>query len=227
MTELEDRILAHLGLYQISFAQVIESRFLDGEPCGQLMNQLAAQHRIQVRKGLPGLSPKYYQLTRDELKRRGLTAWRAKRPKSQAFPTAISILWFCNMLGAERHLLESADAAALFPNGLPEGTHCVERTSDGHRLYRLRVADPDSDSDLSCLRKSLRKRVSQAVTFPGLRPWVSSGRYAFAVLTECPDHAQAIRQMINDDDLTSSCGTVVVEVTPGLNSLAEAVQSRA
>lgn len=226
MTELEDRILSHLGLYQISFAQVIERQFLDDEPCGHLMNQLAARRRIHIRKGLPGHSSKYYQLTRGELKRRGLTPWRAKRPKSQAFPTAISILWFCNMLGAERHLLESTDAAGPFRSGLPEGTHCIERNSDGHRLYRIRVADPHSDADLSCLRRSLRKRVSQAVTFPGLRPWVSSGRYSFVVLTECESHARSIRQMIVDDDLTSSCGTVVVEVTPGLNSLAEAVQSR-
>ncbi len=226
MNDLEDRLLAHIGLYQISFAQVIEARFLDGQSCGRLMNQLASQDRVQIRKGFPGQTPKYYQLTRRELKRRGLPEGRSKRPKSQAFPTAISILWFCNMLGTVRHLLEPAAIEQLFPTGLPGGTHCVEKNSEGHRIFRLRATSPGIDADSSCLLKSLRKRVSQAFTFPGLRPWVSSGRYAFAVLTESKEQAEQIRQMIAVDDLLSSLGAVVVEITPGLATLAREVESR-
>lgn len=226
MTELDDRILAHIGLYQISFAQVIEQRFLDGALCGQLMNRLADRRRIQIRKGLPGRSPKYYQLTRAELKRRELPEWRSKRPKSQAFPTAVSILWFCNMLGRERHLLDAADAQRLFSKGLPVGTHCIERSNAGHCLYRIRLTSPDADTDNQCLIRSLRKRVSHAMTFPGLRPWVTSGRYAFAVLTECDDHAQKIRDTIAADELLSSIGTVVVEKTPGLSALKECLASQ-
>jgi len=211
MTELEDQILTHVGLYQISFARVIERRILNDEPCGRVMNQLATQRRIRIRKGLPGRSPKYYQLTRTELKRRGLPEWHSKRPAPQAFTTAVSVLWFCNMAGGERHLLQSINADRLFSNGLPEGTHCIERSDDGHCLYRLRIAASHSDPEWSCLRKSLRKRVAQAVTYPGLRPWVTSGRYAFAVLTDSEDHAKAIRQMIETDELISCCGTITVE----------------
>ena len=221
MTEVEDRVLAHVGLHQISFAQVIEQRFMNDEPCGHLMNRLADQHRVRIRKGLPGGCPKYYQLTRAELNRRGLPEWRSKRPKSQAFPTAVSILWFCNMLGRERHLLEAGTTERLFPKGLPDGTHCIERSEAGHRLYRIRFTTPEADPANQCLLRTLRKRVSHAFTFPGLRPWITSGRYAFAVLTECEDHAQCIRDRIAEDELLSSIGTIVVEKTPGLNTLKE------
>ena len=91
MNDLEDRILAHIGLYQISFASVIERRFFDGEPCGQVMNRLANQRRIRIRKGLPELTPKYYQLTRTELRQRGLPEWRSRRPKQSAFQVAVSV----------------------------------------------------------------------------------------------------------------------------------------
>lgn len=226
MTEVEDRVLAHVGLYQISFAQVIEQRFLNNEPCGHLMNRLAEQRRVRIRKGLPGGCPKYYQLTRAELNRRGLPDWRSKRPKSQAFPTAISILWFCNMLDRERHLLEAETTQRLFPKGLPDGTHCIERSDAGHCLYRIRFTTPEADPNNQCLMRSLRKRVSHAFTFPGLRPWVSSGRYAFAILTECDNHAQRIRDKIAEDELLSSIGTVVVETTPGLHTLKGRLQAQ-
>jgi len=227
MTELEDRILTHVGLYQISFATVIEQRFFEGEPCGHVMNRLAAQRQVQIRKGLPDRSPKYYQLTRAELTKRGLPPWRSHRPKSQAFPTAVAILWFCNMLGHERHLLEKTDAERLFPKGLPGGTHCIERSDAGHRLYRIRLATPEANGRNQCLIKSLRKRVSQAMTFPGLRPWVTTGRYAFAVLTEGDDHAQSIRDRIAEDELLADIGTVIVEKTPGLNALKNRLTAQA
>ena len=223
MSNREDQVIAHIGLYQLSFARVIEERFLGGEPCGRLMNQLSADDRIQVRRGIPDRAPKYYQLTRTELKRRGLPGHRAKRPKLQAFPRVVSILWFCNMLGTDRHLLELATIERLFPTGLPDGTHCIERGDSGHRIYRLRFADPAASGDNRCLLRSLRKRVAEAVTFPGLRPWVTSGRYAFAVLAEQEDQAQQIRQMISNDELLSSLAAVVVEKTPSLATLSDAL----
>ncbi len=56
--------------------------------------------------------------------------------------------------------------------------------------------------------------MAEAIRFPGLRPWVTSGRYAFAVLTESDAEARAIREIINADDLIPSLTSVVVEQTP-------------
>lgn len=217
MTDLEDRILTHIGLYQLSFAKVIEHCFFDGQPCGHDMNQLHEQRRVQIRRGYEG-GPKYYQLTRAELLRRGLPEWRSKRPKSQAFPTAVSILCFCNLAAAQRHLLEPNDIVNLFPSGLPEGAHCVERNDDGYRIFRIRVTNLTADPDQSTLARSLRNRVSQAMTFPGLRPWVTTGRYAFAILTESIEHTETIRKLIAGDELLSSFPSILVEQTPSLRN---------
>ncbi len=213
MNDLEDGILNHIGLYQISFPAVIEQRFLDGRPCGQMMNRLAAERHIRIRKGFPGRTPKYFQLTRAELKRRGLPEWRSRRPKSQAFPTSVAILWFCNRQEVERHLLNSSETTSLIPSGLPAGTHCIERVDGEHRLCRIRVTNSLADPDHGCLLRCIRKRVSQAVTFPGLRPWVESRRYSFAVLTDSDEHAQSIRNAIGNDDLLA-LANIIVEPTP-------------
>lgn len=210
MNELEDQILRHIGQHQISFAQVIEARFLEGRPCGQIMNRLAAEHRIRIRRGMPDQTPKYFQLTRSELKRRALPVWKSKRPKSQDFTAAISLLWFCNMLGPERYLLSPAHAASIFPLGIPEGTHCIERIGEEHRLYRVRVTNAEADPNDARLLKSLRKRVSTAITFPGLRPWVTTGRYAFAVLTDDSQHAERIREQVTKDELLRLSGMIAV-----------------
>lgn len=217
MTDLEDRILAHIGLYQISFARVIEHCFLEGRSCGRVMNELHRQGLVQIRRGFGG-SPKYYQLTRSELIRRGLPEWRAKRPKSQAFPTAVAILCFCNLATTQRHLLEPSDVNSLFPSGIPEGSHCVERHDDGYRIFRIRVTSQVADPDQSTLVRSLRKRASQAMTFPGLRPWVTTGRYSFAVLVEAVEHVASIRELIAKDELLSTFPSILVEHTPSLRN---------
>ena len=181
------------------------------------MNRLVDQRRVRIRKGLPARTPRYYQLTRSELKARGLPESRARRPKLQAFPTAISVLWFCNMLEAERHLLEAREVSRIFPSGLPNGIHCIERSSESHCIYRIRQVAPNTDVE-QLLRK-LRTRVSQAIRFPGLRPWVTTGRYAFAVMLESSFQAQVIRDRLQADPFLNESARVLVEAVPALSSL--------
>lgn len=223
MNDRDDRILAHVGLYQMTLRCVIEELFFDGANCGNVINRLVAAKQLQVRTGLPG-KLSYYQLTRAAAKRRGLPESRARAPQNQALHSALATLWFCCMAHARRHRLEPQELADFFPEAVPAAVHCVERHADTHRLIRLKVVDPASEN--STITRSLRKTVFETTELPGLRPWIQTGRYAFAILTETGTRVENIRQIIAADEQLAASATFLVEQAPGVRTLKQAIHDR-
>lgn len=223
MNDRDDQILNHVGLYQLTLRRVIDEQFFDGGNSGNVVQRLVASRHLQIRDGLPGRL-NYYQLTRAEARRRGLPESRARALQNQALHTALATLWFCTMSESNRHRLEQHEVDRLFPEEAPVAIHCVERSTDSHRLIRMKVTDPDSD-DRTVLR-SLRKMVFATMTMPGLRPWIETGRYCFSVVTETESRVQRIRQIIETDQQLSDSATFLVEQAPGVRTLKQALHDR-
>lgn len=220
MSDRDDQILNHIGLYQLTLRRVIDEQFFDGGNSGNVVQRLVVGKQIQIRDGLPGRL-NYYQLTRAEAKRRGLPESRARALQNQALHTALATLWFCAMSESNRHRLEQHEVDGLFPDASPVAIHCVERSPESHRLIRIKVTDPDSD-DRTVLR-SLRKTVFKTLELPGLRPWIETGRYCFSVVTETETRVQRIRQVIGTDQQLSESATFIVEQAPGVRTLKQAL----
>lgn len=223
MNDRDDQILNHIGLYQLTLRRVIEEQFFDGGNSGNVIQRFVASKKLKVRDGLPGRLS-YYQLTRSEAKSRGLPESRARALQNQALHTALAVLWFCTMSEGNRHRLEQGEVNRLFPDAPPIGIHCVERNPDSHRLIRMKVTDPDSED--STVLRSLRKTVFQTMTMPGLRPWIETGRYCFALLTETDARVKRIRQIIDADQQLSESATFIVEQAPGARTLKQALHDR-
>lgn len=223
MNDRDDQILNHVGLYQLTLRRVIDEQFFDGGNSGNVVQRLVAGRQLQIRDGLPGRL-NYYQLTRAEARRRGLPESRARALQNQALHTALATLWFCTMSESNRHRLEQHEVDRLFPEEAPVAIHCVERSTDSHRLIRMKVTDPDSD-DRTVLR-SLRKMVFATMIMPGLRPWIETGRYCFSVVTETESRVQRIRQIIETDQQLSDSATFLVEQAPGVRTLKQALHDR-
>jgi len=223
MNDRDDQILNHVGLYQLTLRRIIEEQFFDGGNSGNVIQRLVASRKLLVRDGLPRRI-NYYQLTRAEAKRRSLPESRGRALQNQALHTALAVLWFCTMSEANRHRLEQREVDRLFPDASPVAIHCIERSPDSHRLIRMKVTDPDSDE--RTVLRSLRKTVFQTMALPGLRPWVETGRYCFAVLTETEARVQHIRQVIKADQQLSESATFVVEQAPGVRTLQQVLHDR-
>ncbi len=223
MNDRDERILTHVGLYQITLRRVIEDLFFDGGNCGNVIQRLVAAKRLQIRDGLPGRLS-YYQLTRLEAKHRGLPESRARALQNQALHTALAVSWFCCMSETRRHKLERNELAEFFPTGVPEAIHCIERNDDSHRLLRVKVTDPGANDNT--VIRALRKTTFQTTELPGLRPWLNTGRYCFAVLTETESHAERIRNIIAADESLSESATFIVEQAPGTRTLNRALHDR-
>ena len=223
MSDRDDQILAHIGLYQLSLRCVLESQFFEGGNCGNVMQRLVTDQKVQRRDGLPGRLV-YYQLTRAEAKRRELPESRARALQNQALHSALAVLWFCSFGDRPRHRLEVSEVTQVLSDQLPTAIHCIERGSEQHRILRMKVVDPESD-DRTLLR-SLRRTIHQTIEVPGLRPWIQTGRYAFAVLTETAARVERIRKVIQSDETLSSLATFVVEQAPGVRTLSQAIHDR-
>lgn len=223
MSDRDDRILAHVGLYQLTLRCVLEELFFDGANCGNVVQRLVAAKQLQIREGLPDRLS-YYQLTRAEANRRGLPESRARALQNQALHTALAVLWFCSMSSVKRHRLEPQDVDQFFPETIPASIHCIERESDRHRLIRVKVVDPGSED--SSIIRSLRKAVFQTIERPGLRPWVTTGHYSFGIITETTARVERIRQIIADDEQLSASASFLVEQAPGVRTLKQAIHDR-
>lgn len=223
MSDRDDQILNHVGLYQLTLRRIIDEQFFDGKTSGNVIQRLVRDNQLQIRDGLPGRLS-YYQLTRAEATRRGLPESRARALQNQALHTALAVLWFCTMSKSNRHRLEQSEVDRLFPESSPVAIHCVERNSDSHRLIRMKVIDPDSD-DRTIVR-SLRKAVFKTMALPGLRPWIESGRYCFSVLTETDSRIRRIEEIIKSDERLNDSATFIVEKTPGVRTLKQALHDQ-
>ena len=91
-------------------------------------------------------------------------------------------------------------------------------------MIRIKVVDPNSDD--GTILRSVRKTVFQTTTLPGLRPWIQTGRYAFAILAETESRVERIRQIIQSDQQLSESAAFIIEQVPGVRTLNKALHDR-
>ena len=206
----DDRILDHIGLYRLSIRPIIERLFFDEKNCGNVIQRLLDQNRIQSREGLPRRM-RYYQLSPNEAKSRGIPVHRTQPFGSQALNHHLAVLWFCNMGSQPRHLLEKQEQEKRFPEDLPAGAYCIERSPDGHRLYRFKIGSSDTD-DTSLIRW-LRHEITASSKSEALMQPMKTRQFGFGVLVDTTTRVTALQQTIEESSLAEDA-FIFVEFAP-------------
>jgi hypothetical protein len=197
MPSRDDDMLDHIGLYRISLRSVLERLFFDGGNCGNVIQRLIKQRRIQSMAGLPG-SLAYYQLTLGEARRRNVPQDRGRAFGPGALATHLAILWFCCVTSSPRRRLEGAELRDLFGR-IPSGCPHVGQGGSKPCVYRVHVVS--SRTRPADIIKRLRVEIDNATRDPRLHPWIAGERYAFAVLTDTQARADALDRAIRRAEL--------------------------
>lgn len=206
----DDRILDHIGLYRLSIRPIIERLFFGGKNSGNVIQRLLEQKRIQTREGLPRRM-RYYQLSANEATNRGIPVYRTQPFGSQALNQHLAALWFCNMGSQPRHLLEKQDLEKRFPEDLPPGTYCIERSPDGHRLYRIRTGS--SDADDTSLVRWLRHEIAASSKSEALSQPMTTRQFGFGLLVDTTTRVTALQQTIEESGLAEDA-FIFIEFAP-------------
>lgn len=222
----DQKILTHIGRYRISLRAVLGRLFFDGRDCGNVMKRLRGQGFVRSLQGLPGRIS-YYQLTEQGTALMGFPRSRASPVEAQALHTHLGILWFCCVGKRSRFRLEKRDLDAFFGGQELSGHHCLEERGDrGVRLYRLYV--PTFDADNQTVLTQIRNGILAARLNPSVREWITSRRYAFAVLVETDERraflARAIRK---GPDPLIALSHIHTEIVPGHRTIQEKLRELA
>ncbi|MBN2562356.1 MAG: hypothetical protein JXQ75_15635 [Phycisphaerae bacterium] len=218
MSSRDDDILDHIGLYRISFRFIIERLFFQGGNCGNVVQRLMKQKRIQSVDGLPG-SLAYYQLTLGEARRRSLPQDRGRALGPRALATHLAILWFCSLAPVPRRRLGENELSQLFgekPSGCPH----VAQAGAKPRVYRIHVVS--SRTRAADVIKRLRAEIDAAIQSRQLNSWAGSGRYAFALLTDTASRAQAFTRAVQRAKLDQRV-RIVCEGVPSPLTIQDAI----
>ncbi|GMV26709.1 MAG: hypothetical protein AMXMBFR58_27400 [Phycisphaerae bacterium] len=199
--ERDERILAHIGLYRVSFRSVISSLFFGGRTPGNVLHRLIAEGRIQSRAGLPN-RVRYYQLTPTEAERRGLPVGRSRPPKPQALQTHLAVLWHCCVRtgGPQRRRLDTGDLTTLFGAAFPPGVYVIEAGKQP-RVYRVQVVGPGVRVGRSA--KVLRRRIDSLRRHSLIGPWIRNRQFGFLILTDSEAKCARAREVIERHALRS------------------------
>lgn len=209
--ERDERILAHIGLYRVSFRPVISSLFFGGRTPGNVLHRLMAEGRIQSRAGLPN-RVRYYQLTPTEAVRRGLPVGRSRPPKPQALQTHLAVLWHCcGMPGAPgRRRLDSGDLTTLFGSGCPPGVFVIE-AGKRPRVFRVQVIGPGVRVGRAV--KALRRRIERLRRHQAVGPWIRNRQFGFLILTDSEAKCARVREVITRHAIPSRAESEVAFVS--------------
>lgn len=199
--ERDERILAHIGLYRVSFRSVISSLFFEGRTPGNVLHRLRAEGRIQSRSGLPNRVC-YYQLTPTEAARRGLPVGRSRPPKPQALQTHLAVLWHCCVRpgGPQRRRLDTGDMATLFGPEWPGGVYVIEAGKQP-RVFRVQVVGPNVR--VGRFVKVLRRRIDRLRRDPLVGPWIRNRQFGFLLLTDSEAKCARAREVFERHALRS------------------------
>ncbi|MFH1747362.1 MAG: hypothetical protein ABIG44_10005, partial [Planctomycetota bacterium] len=197
MPSRDDDILDHIGLYRISLRFIIEHRFFEGGNCGNVVQRLIKQKRIQSVDGLPG-SLAYYQLTLGEARARSLPQDRGRALGPRALATHLAVLWFCCLPSVPRRRLEVGELEKLFGE-VPSGCPHVAQAGSKPRVYRVYLVS--SATRTADVIKRLRSEIAAAVRKRPLDTWIAGGRYVFALLTDAVPRAQALARAVQRAEL--------------------------
>lgn len=230
----ERLVLEHIGRYRFSFQEVVGQLFCEGRSPQKVLDGLRAPRSnslgmpcaplVEVRTGYGG-NRRAYKLTVAGARAVRLHKGRAKDLGSEAWPTHLALLGFCCMNGERRVLLEKAEVAALFGPRVPRGRyHALAKTAGGNRVLRLYVPAPTTsiNDTINRVEESLEAMEHD----PDFVPWIEGGLYAFAILVETFQQADALRRALAHSQIVQRRPLAVfVEVVPCPITLEEALNA--
>lgn len=192
--ERDERILFHVGLYRVTFREVLSRCFFNGRTPGNVVQRLLAEGRLVSRGGLTN-RVRYYQLTPTEALDRGLPVARARPPKPQAFLCHIGLLEYCCLdpRVKDRRRLDHVDMLELFGSSYPKGPHVLQGGSHP-RVFRAFVLSPGIR--LRPAVKVLRRRVDRLRGHPTLGPWIRKRQYAVLFIVRAEAQRTRLQELI-------------------------------
>lgn len=231
MSEKDERIIKHIGLYRLSLRVVLTKLFFDGneDACGNAIQRLLNEERIQFVKGLSG-GFSYYRLTGKEAAAQVLQG-RERELGDRALPDALSVLWFCCMGKKPRHRLERANIERLLGDQFAKTVHCIEKGSDGEKTRIYRVFTPAPDTKLSyVVGNQITKHLELAMTLPpaageqiGPAEMIQTRAYAVAVIVDNKSRREKLDELIDRKGLRKDA-RIIVEIAPTPMNLAQAIE---
>lgn len=216
----DEQILDHIGRHRFTLRAVLDRAFFSPESSGSgnVVNRLLDSNFIRPREGVLPRGLKLYQLT-DKGAAGRFPRSRTRMPGPQAFRTSMCSLWFCHMLGPQRHRIETWELEQAMKQKPPAGAHCTS-LDDPPVVYRLRPVGGNTEpaSVLLDLRQTVRSFRADA----SLRLWLESRFYAFAILAEKQQIAR-IRHAIDRSEIRQYAD-ITVHAVPWLHDIGEAIR---
>jgi hypothetical protein len=188
-------ILRHVGLYRLTLKAAVATILADlgtEQVAGTALSRLVLDGLLVANNKAKGFSARipYYTLTAKGASEAQVTPERAKPFGPAALRTHLAALWFCCLGATRRYRLEPDEWKNLFPDGsLPAknpAAHCVTEEDGVFRVYRVYATDADPQETV----RKIGKDIEDAWNKSGLRGWIESGEYGFAVLTPTPEAAE-------------------------------------
>lgn len=230
-------ILRHVALYRLTILQAA-ARALPAlgtaQAAGTALHRLVGDGLLIANAGVEGFTTNdpYFTLSPLGAKKAGVPPKRSSPLGGQAIPTHLATLWFCCMGPLRRYRLEVSDWKPLFPPGtLPETNpppHCVAEDADGvRRIYRVYAPDADPQNTA----RKLRKDIGESWSRDGLRDWIDTCEYGFAVLAPTPEACSHLQEVFDapaggEPPVSSMGAHVLVEHAPSPKTLRMALKGR-
>jgi len=222
MTERDNKILRHIGLYHVSLRAVIEHLFFDGNSCDDVLRRLIAEGRIQASKSAGGFS--YYRLTLPEARARKSGEHHSRdKFSSSAARKHLAVLWFCCMSNPRRFIIDRKALSNILGRGKGLGLpHCWEPGKNDRKIIH-RIYTPGPNSGDEDLVRTLLRDANEGIAHEKAADFILSGLFIFHVLVETPQRAASLRQLINRraPDLPLP---VKISIVPGVDTLALAIR---
>lgn len=218
MTERDEKILRHIGLYRLSLRAVISRHFFDDGNPGNVLQRLKDGDRIRYRQGLSGRLS-YYQLTPQEATVRFQSTKRAQPLKGQSLNANLAILWFCCMADKKRERLEKAHLVKLFQDEAPSGPHCLE---GGDSYCVLRLFPASAKTNNANLIARVQHYLQRASQQPPLDKWVTNRQYGFAILVETRERVESLQNALSKLGFDKKA-RFAVEQVPGPQTIRRAL----
>lgn len=216
----DERILDHIGRHAFTLRAVLDQAFFspDSSGSGNVVDRLLADGFIRSRDGVLPQGLKLYQLTAKGAEGR-FPKSRIRLPGPQAFRASMCSLWFCHMLGPQRHRLERWELERAMKQSAPAGVHCTS-LEDPPVVYRLRPVGGNTEP--SSVLFDVRQSVKALRADKALRPWIENRLYAFAILAEKQQVAR-IRHAIDRSEIRQYA-QITIDPVPWLHDIGEAIR---
>jgi len=216
----DERILDHIGRHSFTLRAVLDRAFFPpgSSGSGNVVDRLLASGFIRAREGVLPQGLRLYQLTAKGAAGR-FPISRTRMPGPQAFRASMCSLWFCHMLGPQRHRIESWELEQVMKRKPPAGVHCTS-LDDPPVVYRIRPVGGSTEppSVLFDLRDTIKVFLSDK----SLKIWLDARLYAFAVLAEKQQVAR-IRHAIDRSEIRKYAD-IHIEAVPWLHDIGEAIR---